>query len=102
MKVLLDSCVWGGAREVIAAAGRDVGRVGDWEGDPGDAAILAAAHAESWVLVTLDKNFGEVAIAKGAPHAGSLRLVGIRARDQGLPPCRCSRPTPKTWSTGRF
>ena len=83
MKVLLDSCVWGGAREVIGAAGHDVGWVGDWQGDPGDAAILASAHAESRVLVTLDKDFGELAIMKGAPHAGIIRLVGIRARDQG-------------------
>lgn len=35
MRVLLDSCVWGGAREVIAVAGHDVQWVGDWEGDPG-------------------------------------------------------------------
>jgi predicted nuclease of predicted toxin-antitoxin system len=83
MKVLLDSCVWGGAREVIAAAGHDVQWVGDWEGDPGDAAILAWSHVEDRVLVTLDKDFGELAIVKGAPHAGIIRLVGIRAREQG-------------------
>jgi predicted nuclease of predicted toxin-antitoxin system len=34
-------------------------------------------HAESRVLVTLDKDFGELAIMKGAPHAGIIRLVGI-------------------------
>ena len=83
MRVLLDSCVWGGAREVIAAAGHDVQWVGDWEGDPGDSAILNRAQAESRVLVTLDKDFGELAIVKGAPHAGIIRLVGIRAREQG-------------------
>lgn len=83
MKVLLDSCVWGGAREAIAAAGHDVQWVGDWEGDPGDSAILDVAHAEGRVLVTLDKDFGELAIVKGAPHARIVRLVGIRARDQG-------------------
>jgi predicted nuclease of predicted toxin-antitoxin system len=83
MRVLLDSCVWGGAREVIAAAGHDVQWVGDWEGDPGDSAILAVAQTEGRVLVTLDKDFGELAIVKGAPHAGIVRLVGIRARDQG-------------------
>jgi predicted nuclease of predicted toxin-antitoxin system len=83
MKVLLDSCVWGGAREVIAASGHDVQWVGDWEGDPGDSAILNLAHTEGRVLVTLDKDFGELAIVKGAPHAGIIRLVGIRAREQG-------------------
>ncbi|MES2644848.1 MAG: DUF5615 family PIN-like protein [Myxococcota bacterium] len=83
MRVLLDSCVWGGAREVIAAAGHDVRWVGDWDGDPGDSAILGVAHADGCVLVTLDKDFGELAIVKGAPHAGIIRLVGLRARDQG-------------------
>jgi predicted nuclease of predicted toxin-antitoxin system len=83
MKVLLDSCVWGGARDVVSAAGHDVAWVGDWEGDPGDTTILGVAHAEARVLITLDKDFGELAILKGAPHAGIVRLSGIRSRDQG-------------------
>jgi hypothetical protein len=41
------------------------------------------AHSDGRVLVTLDKDFGELAIMKGAPHAGIVRLVGIRARDLG-------------------
>lgn len=40
MKVLLDGCVWGGAREVLVAAGHEVERVGDWPRDPGDPEIL--------------------------------------------------------------
>jgi len=83
MKVLLDSCVWGGALEVISAAGHDAVWAGAWEPDPGDTAILAFAHAQGRVLFTLDKDFGELAILKGAPHAGIVRLVRIRARDQG-------------------
>jgi len=83
MKVLLDSCVWGGALDDIVAAGHDVVWAGAWEPDPGDTAILAYAHAQGRVLFTLDKDFGELAILKGAPHAGIVRLVRIRARDQG-------------------
>lgn len=30
------------------------------------------------MLLTLDKDFGELAIVKGAPHAGILRLSGLR------------------------
>lgn len=75
--------VLGGAREVVATAGHDVQWVGVWDGDPGDAAILSAAHAEDRVFVTLDKDFGELTIVKGAPHAGIGRQVGIRAREQG-------------------
>ena len=83
MKVLLDSCVWGGAMDDIVAAGHDVVWAGAWEPDPGDTVILAFAHAQGRVLFTLDKDFGELAILKGAPHAGVVRLARIRARDQG-------------------
>lgn len=41
MKLLLDSCVWGGARDVIAAAGHEVVVVAEWGADPGDAEVLA-------------------------------------------------------------
>ncbi len=61
MKLLLDACVWGGARTVIEAAGHDVVWAGDWPRDPGDDEIMAQAHREERVLVTLDKDkdFGE-------------------------------------------
>ena len=59
MKVLLDTCVWGGARIPLTEAGHDVVLAGDWSEDPGDVAILARAGAEGRVLVTLDKDFGE-------------------------------------------
>lgn len=77
MKLLLDSCVWGGAVERLRAAGHDVAWSGDWPADPGDEEILARAFAERRVLVTLDKDFGELAILRGLPHAGILRLVGL-------------------------
>ena len=79
MKLLLDSCVWGGAVGRLRAAGHDVAWSGDWPVDPGDAEILARALAEGRILVTLDKDFGELAIVRGLPHAGILRLVGMSA-----------------------
>ena len=82
MKVLLDSCVWGKARDDIEAAGHDVNWVGDWPQDPGDDQILASAYSTQRVLVTLDKDFGELAILRGTPHCGILRLVNIAARQQ--------------------
>jgi len=42
MKLLLDTCVWGGARAHLEAAGHDIVWTGDWAKDPGDAEILAA------------------------------------------------------------
>ena len=80
MKLLLDSCVYGKARQELEAAGHDVVWAGDWTAAPGDDAILAQAHAEGRILVTLGKDFGEFAIVYGRPHSGLVRLVNIAAR----------------------
>jgi predicted nuclease of predicted toxin-antitoxin system len=82
VKILLDTCVWGGTRTELAAAGHDVVWTGDWPQDPGDEEILTRAHTEGRILVTLDKDFGELAIVRGTPHCGILRLVNIAARQQ--------------------
>ncbi len=86
MKVLLDTCVWGDAKAALSDAGHDIVWTGDWEEDPGDEAILAFAAEHERILVTLDKDFGELAVVYGKPHHGILRLVGFRAREQG-PAC---------------
>lgn len=82
MKLLLDTCVWGGAVKELQAAGHDVLWAGLWTEDPGDAEILARAYSEGRILVTLDKDFGELAIVRQQPHCGILRLVNLAARQQ--------------------
>lgn len=82
MRLLLDTCVWGGTRGELEAAGHDVVWVGDWPKDPGDSEILARAYQDGRILVTLDKDFGELAIVQDTPHCGILRLVSMRARQQ--------------------
>lgn len=84
MKVLLDTCVWGKAKQDIADAGLDTIWAGDWVTDPGDEAILTIANRESRILITLDKDFGELAIVKKQPHSGIIRLVDISARLQAV------------------
>jgi predicted nuclease of predicted toxin-antitoxin system len=81
-ELLLDACVWGGAKKYLADKGHDVLWAGDWPEDPGDREILERAHNEGRVLVTLDKDFGEIAIFRGTPHYGILRLVDIAASDK--------------------
>ncbi|MFQ5502557.1 MAG: DUF5615 family PIN-like protein [Phycisphaerae bacterium] len=83
MKVLLDTCVWGGATEVLREADHDVIWIGDWPEDPGDEDLLKQAHDDGRVLITLDKDFGELAVVRGMPHAGIVRLVKVAARMQG-------------------
>ncbi len=82
MRVLLDTCVWGGVSEALADAEHDVVWTGDWDSDPGDDMILAYAYRESRVLVTLDKDFGTLAFRHGHPHAGILRLVNLSTQQQ--------------------
>jgi len=81
MRILLDTCVWGGALRVLEAEGHDVIWAGEWPEDPGDEEILARAFSENRVLVTLDKDFGELAILRETPHHGIIRLVGFGARE---------------------
>lgn len=83
MKLLLDTCVWGGVVEELQNLGHDVVWTGEWAEDPGDREILQVAHENKRVLVTLDKDFGERAILRREPHAGIIRLVEISARGQG-------------------
>ncbi len=80
MRLLLDSCIWGPARQELIAHGHDVEWVGDLPADPGDLAILERGYLENRVLVTLDKDFGEFAIVRSLPHAGIMRLVGFSAK----------------------
>ena len=83
MKVLLDTCVWGGVKQLLVDVGHDVIWTGDWETDPGDDEILALADREGRVLITLDKDFGELAIVFGRPHSGIIRLVKMSTKQQG-------------------
>ncbi|NJN96967.1 MAG: DUF5615 family PIN-like protein [Anaerolineales bacterium] len=82
MRLLLDTCVWGGSCHELQAAGHDVLWTGDWPEDPGDEEILNFAFQEERILVTLDKDFGELAIVHGKPHFGIIRLVNFSARQQ--------------------
>ena len=82
MRLLLDTCVWGKTRKALEIAGHDVLWAGDWTEDPGDEEILSRARREGRILVTLDKDFGELAIVHERPHSGILRLVNVAARRQ--------------------
>ena len=86
MNILLDTCISAEACRQVRATGHDVVWAGEWNEDPGDELILAHATREGRVLVTLDKDFGELAVARGARHCGILRLVDFPSSQQG-PAC---------------
>jgi predicted nuclease of predicted toxin-antitoxin system len=84
VKLLLDACVWGGAKNALIDFGHEVVWAGDWLHDPGDEALLSEANDQGRILVTLDKDFGELAVVRGRPHRGIIRLVGISALRQAI------------------
>lgn len=82
MQILLDSCVSSKIGTNLSANGHTVDWVGNWSEDPGDDTIMAHAFAHEQILITLDKDFGELAIIKQIPHHGIIRLVNISLKDQ--------------------
>ena len=85
MRILLDGCVWGGALEPLRAQGHDVEWAGDRAEDPGDPEILARAGRKRRILVTLDKDFGEIAVVRGVRHSGIVRVVDHPVRELARP-----------------
>ena len=83
MKLLLDACVSKTALNTLLQAGYDVDWVGNWTKDPGDVEVLTFANQHNRVLITLDKDFGELAIVRNMPHYGIVRLSGIASKEQG-------------------
>jgi predicted nuclease of predicted toxin-antitoxin system len=82
LRLLIDSSIWSPVIGDLRRAGHDVEAVRDWPSDPGDLAILRYAHRERRILVTLDKDFGDLIVRDGEPHSGLLRIVAKSVRDQ--------------------
>jgi len=83
MKFLLDSCISKFAVDDLRKAGHDVMWVPELKKDPGDDAILSWSVEEKRILVTADKDFGDLIFVFEKPHYTIVRLVGIRAKYQG-------------------
>ena len=45
-------------------------------------AILEAARSQQRIIVTIDKDFGELAILRRMPHCGIIRLVDFSGKSQ--------------------
>ncbi len=83
MKFLLDSCISNFAVKDLRNAGLDVLWIPEIGKDPGDEVIIKKAFDEGLILVTADKDFGELVFIFGMPHSTIIRLVDIPAKNQG-------------------
>jgi predicted nuclease of predicted toxin-antitoxin system len=82
MKLLLDKCVPSITYQEILKKGHDAEWVGHWPEDPGDREILRVAKEAGRILITLDKDFGELAVSAGMAHCGIVLLRKLRIRHQ--------------------
>ena len=82
MHFLVETCVSRFAVDALRDAGHDVLWVPEAGPDPGDEEVLARAVREDRILVTLDKDFGDLVFVKGQAHPAIVRLVAMPVRRQ--------------------
>ena len=86
MQILANQNFPGEAVEALRAAGHEVLWIQTDAPGLEDRAVLARAAAEGRLVITFDKDFGELAIVRRIPHSGIIRLVNLGARQQA-PAC---------------
>ena len=83
MKFLLDVCVASNVlRTTLSDLGHDVLSARDGYASASDQALLDLAYREERVLVTEDKDFGELVFSLRLPHPCIVRLDGLTAEEE--------------------
>ena len=77
MRLLVDENVGGGVVRLLQEAGHDVVAVKDIMGGAPDADVLGHAQHEQRVLITFDKDFGELAVRLGRSAAAGVILLRL-------------------------
>ena len=83
MKFLLDVCVASNVlRTTLSDLGHDVLSARDGYASASDRALLDLAYRDERVLVTEDKDFGELVFSLRLPHPCIVRLDGLTAEEE--------------------
>ena len=83
MRFLLDACAASRRlQEALTALGHDVRATRGEDARASDEALLALAYEERRILVTEDKDFGELVYLRRLPHPCIVRLVDLRVAEQ--------------------
>jgi len=83
VKFLLDVCASSQSlRTLLADLGHDVRLAVDVDPRASDETLLDLAFQEKRVLVTEDKDFGELVFVRRLPHPSIVRFVEMRVEDQ--------------------
>ena len=83
MNFLVDVCASSRAlRALLAELGHDVLSALERNPRASDEALLALANEENRVLVTEDKDFGELVFVRRLPHPCIIRFVDMRVEEK--------------------
>ena len=83
MKFLLDVCCSSRSlRAFLADLGHDVRLMSNEAPQAPDEAVLALAFQEGRVVVTEDKDFGELIVVQRRSHSGIIRFLELSVADQ--------------------
>lgn len=82
LKFLLDANVGTTVGSFLKAEGHNVASVTDLDPRMTDQKILELAHREDQILVTCDKDFGDLIFNKNLPHKGVVRLEDTSPKHQ--------------------
>ncbi len=74
MRLLADECCHGDVVRALRAAGHDVVSVGEDAPSTADTDVLEQAHAAQRILITDDKDFGELAVRLLRPSSGVILM----------------------------
>jgi predicted nuclease of predicted toxin-antitoxin system len=89
MKFFIDRCAGRRLAAWLRDQGRDVAEAQERGPDPGDRELLATAAAEGRMLVTMDKDFGDVEMPSQVERAAVFMGPGFRRDDTELVEAAC-------------
>lgn len=81
MDFIADECVDGHVIKALAEAGHVVRSIRDTDPGSTDEQVLMIAHGRACILITEDKDFGDLVFARNAEHTGVVLI-----RLDGFPP----------------
>ena len=79
MRFLIDRCVGRRLADWLRDQGHDVVESRERGADPGDRILLEWAASELRILVTMDKDFGQLIFVENVPQCGLVRLPDVPA-----------------------
>jgi predicted nuclease of predicted toxin-antitoxin system len=83
MKFLLDVCCSSHSlRHFLTERGHDVGLVSEVDARASDEAVLAMAYEQGGIVITEDKDFGELIAVQRRPHSGIIRFLELSVSEQ--------------------